>query len=317
MPDPVDTITAQLRGFITAALAETVAQERLAARAEEAERIKQTGLAMLKEGPYLGTPLEAVVSQAFADLWKRCADPTNPYYNLSDAAFSVPRADLMGVWPGERAAASPPLNGPAAPLGRFFDPTAPHVYPGGPAVDLSRVNDPNYGGRPFNPNSPHVYAGADAQHGREGYGPRGDFPAAGFVEPNYAGAQVDPLGRRAPYVEDVDGVIPEGPLGADGFPVVDPVPGTPYHETTAYDDGTGYAKNLAEAPPRVSHQPAAYGNAPGAYNPPPILTDDDNSPEAVAERERLAKDRAEVENDAEKERLDAAKVEAGTFKHRS
>jgi len=70
MPDPVDVVTHQVRGFIAAAMAEAIAAERLSARAAELERVRQVANKLLGE-PLVDPPLTA--SQAFDELFRRLA----------------------------------------------------------------------------------------------------------------------------------------------------------------------------------------------------------------------------------------------------
>jgi hypothetical protein len=75
MPNPVDVVTNQVRGFIATAMAEAVAAERTAARAAELERVRQVANKLLLEGIYLEDPAVCrVASQAFDDLFRRLAD---------------------------------------------------------------------------------------------------------------------------------------------------------------------------------------------------------------------------------------------------
>ena len=101
MPDAVDTITAQLRSSVAAALAETVAAEKVAARAAELERVRQVANKLLEESRT--APAALTAAQAFDELFRRLATdaPLPAVLNRPDErAYDAQRlADVHGGLP--------------------------------------------------------------------------------------------------------------------------------------------------------------------------------------------------------------------------
>jgi hypothetical protein len=73
MPNPIDVLANQFKGFLSAAIAEVVAAERTAASAAELERVRQVANKLLEEGPYTDPTLRGVAAQAFDELFRRLA----------------------------------------------------------------------------------------------------------------------------------------------------------------------------------------------------------------------------------------------------
>lgn len=76
-PTEIDSLTARLKGFVVAAFSDTVARECTAARAAEADNLRQAANALLKESPYNDPALGGMVARAFDEVFKRTADPLN------------------------------------------------------------------------------------------------------------------------------------------------------------------------------------------------------------------------------------------------